>query len=116
MQNIESLLQQLDKDCDLAVMRNAIADLMIHHLEAMNHSLGYWETAHFANAIAALAMSMCQAHQPTTAWLRLCLVDLEKVLMPPNRRHEDSLLQDKQLESLTYEQLMATIKSIRAKN
>lgn len=113
MQKIEALLQQLDETCDPSGVRDAIADLIVTNLQAMKDSLGYWETAHFANAIAALALNTNALHQPTTAWLRLCLVDLEKVLVPESQRNENYLLKDKQLESLTYEQLMATIESVR---
>lgn len=113
MQKIEALLQQLDGNCNPNDVRGAIADLIVANLQAMKDSLGYWETAHFANAIAALALNTHSLHQPTTAWLRLCLVDLEMVLVPENQRDENHLLKDTQLESLTYEQLLETIESVR---
>lgn len=113
MQKIESLLQQLDGNCDPKDVRHAVANLIVTNLQAMKDSLGYWETTHFANAIAALALNMNSLRQPTTAWLRLCLVDLEKVLVPESQRNENHLLKDKQLESLTYEQLMETLESVR---
>ncbi len=113
MQNIESLLQRLDDGDDLDGARNAIADLISVQLQAMKDSLGYWETTHLANAIAALSLNVHSLRQPTTAWLRLCLVDLEKVLAPPNQRDENSMLQDQHLESLTYEQLMEALDAIR---
>jgi hypothetical protein len=84
MQSIESLLQRLDDSSDVDGTRNAIADLISGQLQARKDSLGYWETTHFANAIAALSLNVKSLRQPTTAWLRLCLVDLEKVLAPPN--------------------------------
>lgn len=65
MRKIQSILQQLDGDCDLKDVRNAIADLIVDHLQAMKDSLGYWEKTHFANAIAALALNMNALHQPT---------------------------------------------------
>ncbi len=99
--------------CDPKSVRNAIANLILDHLQAMKDSLGYWETTHFANAIAALAMNVNSMRQPTTVWLRLCLVDLEKVLAPLNQRNESHLLQDEQLKALTYEQLKALIDAIR---
>jgi hypothetical protein len=113
MHKIESLLQQLDGNCDPKEAKHAVADLIVTNLQAMKDSLGYWETTHFANAIAALSLNMNSLRQPTTAWLRLCLVDLEKVLVPESQRNENYLLKDKQLESLTYEQLMETLESVR---
>jgi hypothetical protein len=112
MQKIESLLQQLDGDYDLKDLRNAISDLIVNHIQALKDSLGYWEKTHFANAIAAFALNMNSLHQPTTAWLRLCLVDLEKVLVPESQRNESYMLQDEQLESLTYEHLIETIETV----
>jgi len=113
MQSIESLLQRLDGGDDLKDIRSAVANLTADHLLAMKDSLGYWETTHFANAIAALSLNVNSLRQPTTAWLRLCLVDLEKVLVPPNQRDENSMLRDQHLESLTYEQLMEVLDAIR---
>lgn len=113
MQSIESLLHRLDDGDDLNALRNAIADLISSQLQAMKESLEYWETTHFANAIAALSLNVNFLPRPTTTWLRLCLVDLEKVLVPPHQRDENSMLQDKYLEALTYEQLMEALNAIR---
>ena len=113
MQSIESLLQRLDGGDDLKDIRSAVANLTADHLLAMKDSLGYWETTHFANAIAALSLNVNSLRQQTTAWLRLCLVDLEKVLVQPNQRDENSMLRDQHLESLTYEQSMEVLDAIR---
>ena len=51
-------------------------------------------------------------HQPTTAWLRLSLVDLEKALVPANQRNEHYAPRNEQLDALTYEQLKRAIEML----
>lgn len=112
MPTVDSILQQLDENHrDIKEIRCAIADLIEHHLQALKSSLGYWEKAHFANAIASLAWNINSRHQ--AAWLRLCLVNVEKALVPANQRNENYTPRDNQLEALTYEQLIEDINSLR---
>ena len=113
MPNVDSILQQLDENRDIKEVRAAVADLIEHYLEALKGSLGYWEKAHIANAIAALAWNINSRHQPTSAWLRLCLVNVEKALVPANQRNENYTQRDKQLEALTYDKLTEDINSLR---
>lgn len=97
MPNVDSILQQLDEGRDIKVVRAATADLIEHHLQTLKGSLGYWEMAHFANAIAALAWNINSRHEPTTTWLRLCLANVEKALVPAKQRNEDYTPRDKRL-------------------
>jgi len=113
MQNVDTILQQLDDNSDIKEIRRAIADLIAHHLQSLQNSFGYWEKVHFANAIAALAWNINSSHQPTEFWLRLCLVSLEKALVPVEKRNENYIPRDKQIDNLTYEQLSEDIESVR---
>ena len=113
MTSVDSIRQQLDSNCDVKEVRAAIIDLIEHHLQALKESLGYWEKVNFANAINSLARNINSRHQPTIDWLRLCLVNVEKALVPANQRNEHYTPREKQLEALTYEQLIEDINSLR---
>jgi hypothetical protein len=109
MEGIDSILQKLEAlEANMNVkninyIRKEIADLIIERLKSVKDSLGYWEKLHFAYAIATLK----------TSWLRLCLVTLEKAFIPAGERDEYYIPRDNQIDSLTYEQLMEEIESIR---
>jgi hypothetical protein len=85
MQAIDSLLSQLDGETDLDEIRAAIADLIKTKIEAKKASLGYWELAHFTNAIGSLSLNVNSPTQPTYAGLRVCLLDLKKAISPEVR-------------------------------
>jgi hypothetical protein len=116
MHTVDSILQQLDEGRDIKEIRAAITDLIEHHLQTLKGSFGYWKKTHFANAITALARNIHSSHQPTTAWLQLCLVNVEKALVPANQRNEDYPPLDKLLEAITHEQLIEEINSLRQKS
>ena len=113
IQNVNYILQLLDGKGDIKEARLAIINLIESHLQALKEPLGYWEKQHLANAVASLAWNINSIHQPTTAWLKLCLVNVEKALVPVSQRGEDLTQRDKQLESLTYTQLIEDIKTLR---
>jgi hypothetical protein len=112
MPSVDSILQQLDENCDIKEVRPAIANLIENHLQALKGSLGYWEKAHLAHAIASLAWNINSRNQPPTVWLRLCLIDIENALVPATQRNENYTPRNKQLEALTYEQLIESINSL----
>ena len=47
MQEIDTILQQLNEDGDIEKIRGVTADLIVNRLRAVRDSLGYWEKAHF---------------------------------------------------------------------
>jgi hypothetical protein len=55
--------------------------------------------------------------QPTTAWLRLCLIDLEKALTPKEERNDRYFRPGAEADAAdrSYEQLVATLDSIGRK-
>lgn len=111
--SVDLILRQIDENGDIAQIRCAILDLIAQELQALKGSFGYWEKACLANAIAALAWNIYSRHQPTTVWLRLCLVNVEKARVPAEERDEHYTLRDKQLEALTFQQLAEDIESLR---
>lgn len=113
MREVDTILRKLDGNGDVGEIRNDIADLIVEQLQRVRQTLGYWEKAHFANAIAALAWNIRARHQPTSSWLRLCLVNLEKALVPADERNENYTPRDEQLNALTYEQLMEALEIVR---
>jgi len=94
-------------------IRLDITDLIADRLHQVRESLGYWEKAHFANAIAALSWNINSRHQPTTSWLRHCLVNLEKALVPVDQRNETYAPKNADLDALTFEELVEALDIVR---
>ena len=115
MTEVDAILRKLDNGGDIAEVRNEIANLIGDRIRQVRGLLGYWEKAHFANAIASFAWNTNSQHQPTTSWLRLCLVNLEKSLVPASQRNENYTPRDHELDALTYEQLMEALEMVRAR-
>jgi hypothetical protein len=55
MEDINSIIERLDKGWDVKEARRAVADLIVEYMQSAQGSFGYWEKFHFANAISALA-------------------------------------------------------------
>jgi len=113
MREVDAIRRKLDSKGNIGEIRSDIADLIASQLQRAGKALGYWEKAHFANAIAALAWNIHSRHQPTVTWLRLCLVNVEKALVPADRRDESCTPRDNQLDALTYEQLTEALEMVR---
>jgi hypothetical protein len=112
MREVNAILRRLDANEDIDGIRLDIATLIADQLRRKRESLGYWEKAHFANAIAALAWNINSRHQPTASRLRLCLVNLEKALLPADQRNENYTQKTNQRDALTYEQLMDAVEML----
>ncbi len=106
MNDIHAIFEKLDTDVPAKEIRQAIAALIAKCLKKKSQSLGYWEKLHFLSAISALAWNRGSSSQPTSTWLRLCLVNIEKALVPKNQRNENYGRKDSQIDALTYEQLV----------
>jgi hypothetical protein len=86
MQYVEALLAQLANTKNVDAIRWEVVSLVREQLKRSHDNLDEWETAHLANAIGMLAMNVNALRQPTTAWLRLCLVDLRYARTPVSAR------------------------------
>jgi hypothetical protein len=113
MREVEAIRRRLDGNGDIGEIRNDIAELIADQLGRAGETIGYWEKAHFANAIATLARNIHSTHQPTVSWLRLCLVNVEKALVPADRRDENYTPKDHQLDALTFQQLTEALEMVR---
>lgn len=96
-------------------LRLDIADAIVDGLKASEDSFGYWEKAHFAQAIAALAWNIGIGDRDARSWLRLCLVNLELAAAPPEERSEDYAPRDTQVDALTFGELLADIQKLGGK-
>ena len=115
MTDIGALFERLDRDQDTVGLRLDIADAIARSLIETRNSFGYWEKAHLAQAIAALAWNINIGDRDTRSWLRLCLVNLELAHVPEDERSEDYAQRDGQVETLTFEQLMDDIQRLGAR-
>lgn len=107
MSDIDAIFEKLDTDVPVQSIRQEIAALITKHLKQLQGALGYWEKFHFLSAISALAWNRNPAEKyKSSAWLRLCLVNIEKGFVPKNERNENYARKDAQIEALTYEQLV----------
>lgn len=113
LKEVGAILQRLDQGDDLGNIRRAIADLIEAKLRAAGPSLGDWEKKHFATAISALGWSTVSQQQPTATALRLCLVSVEKALVPAAQRSENDVPQNS--GTITFEQLLATLDAARSR-
>ena len=95
---IEALIQRLDTERDLEVVRRDAVRLVLHHLESMQEPLDSWEKMHFEMAIALLP----------TVWLRLSLTHLRMALEPPSSELRAQVQRDhsNQFESITLAELL----------
>lgn len=112
MKEINALFERLDNDKDVDQIRLDIANLIAKCLTERRETFGYWEKAQFAHAIAALAQNIHAGHRDSTWWLRLCLVSVENAHVSPDKRSEDYTARNKQIEGLTYDQLMDDIQKL----
>lgn len=113
MQEVDAILKRLNDQGDLGEIRLDIADLIADRLNQVRGSLGYWEKAHFANAIASLSRNINSRHQPTTSWLRHCLVNLEKALVPADQWNENYTPKNAELDAITFELLAEALDMVR---
>lgn len=112
MSEIDTLFERLDTDRDVDRIRLDIANLIVNQMDHARASFGYWEKVHFAQAIAALAWNVNLGNRDTTSSLMLCMVNLELVHVPPDQRSEDYTPRNKQIEALTFEELMTDIQKL----
>ena len=112
MKEIDELFERIDNDSDVDGIRRDIADLIGKSLTQKQEAFGYWEKAQFAHAIAALAHNVHAGHRDSTSWLRLCLVSIENACIPADERSEDYTARNKQIEALTFDQLMDDIRTL----
>jgi hypothetical protein len=112
MQEIDVLLERINVDEVTPDLKRDIAQLIRNKIEEHRDSLGTWEKVYFAHSISALATNLNARFQPTDTWLRLCLVSLEKALIPIDERSPEANDPDPNVDIITYEMLVEAIESM----
>jgi hypothetical protein len=100
------ILRELEDVRKLPAVRAAIIETIREQLQIRQGALDEWETVHFTNAIASLALNIESVQQPTTAWLRLCLVDLESAMLEPHDRNGPCAVRSGPTGTCTYRELI----------
>ncbi len=113
MSEIDNLFEKVNEGPISNELRLSIADTILAHIDKCKDSLGSWEKELFAQSLSALAMNISAKNEPTDSWLRLCLVALEKALVPKNERNEEYTKRDEQVESITYDMLVGAIDELK---
>jgi hypothetical protein len=109
MQAFDSLYRQIQDLDNIPAFRVQLVELIFQHLHRLRDSLDDWEKDHFGYAIIALELNVNSKQQPTDAWLRLCLIDFEKALMPKGERNDRYFRLGAGPSRQSYEQLVATL-------
>jgi hypothetical protein len=115
MQPFDSLFLQVNDLTNISAFRVQLVLLIFQNLYRLRDSLDDWEKDHFGNTINSLALNVDSMRQPTNAWLRLCLLDLEKALTPKEERNKRYFRPGPDAADRSYEQLVATLDSIGRK-
>jgi hypothetical protein len=117
MQAFDSLFLQVNDLANISAFRVQLVLMIFQNLYPLRDSLDHWEKDHFGNAINSLALNVDSMRQPTNAWLRLCLIDLEKALTPKEERNDRYFRPGAEADAAdrSYEQLVATLDSIGRK-
>jgi len=113
-QELAEVANKLDDGSNLLDVRLSIARLMLGQLHALLATPTYWESSHFANAVAALGMNIHALQQPTRSWLRLCLIDLRKAIesIQPDVSY---IAHHQHRDAVAIEELITTIEALHAK-
>jgi hypothetical protein len=112
MQEISTLMRQLDEEENIEVIRGQIIDFISGSIAHRGELLDTWERMHFANAISSLNLGAASPHQTKVGWLRLCLSDLRLALTPKLERGSAYAALDIHAEDMDSDQLLKALGSI----
>jgi hypothetical protein len=111
IESIDELRQQIAAGGELTSIRIRILTSILKQLKEHKKPLDDWEKTHFSNAIGSLGLNIHASQQPTFAWLRLCLSDLEKAITPA-LRDPHFHLSDPSMHDVTIVELRDAVKSL----
>jgi len=115
MNEFDALFEKIGNGQIDNTLKISIADLLLAKIEEKKNDLGTWEKSLFAQAVSALSTNVGSDYQPTDSWLRLCLVSLEKAMVPKEARNEEYTQRNSEIESISYEMLKNAVKNIKGK-
>lgn len=97
---------------DVGSIRANILALLQRGLKTQKNTLGDWEKTHFSNAIAALALNIHAAKQPSYMWLQRCLAALEMAMVPMESRDPAFDVQDSSIGDAKYAHLLDAVHAL----
>lgn len=112
MKEIDELFERLQRNDNIDDVRTDIANLIAKYLSDSKERLGYWEKAHFHDAIDFLARNIQTEKSDTTLWLKSCLTSILTACTPENERNVNYVPKDHRIESLQYEWLEQEIRKL----
>lgn len=109
-------IERLNEVNKIPALRQEIVELIREGLNGFGKKLNdERRKKHFANAISWLSLNAHSLIQPSTAWLRLCLMDLENAITPATLRSLAESGKNSQISELTYDQLLDALHSVEVK-
>jgi hypothetical protein len=97
---------------EVRAVRRQIIEVMLDCLAEHKDTLDDWKKTHFSNAIGALGLNIHAVQQPTISWLRLCLADFGKAILPLMQRDRNFRTTDASMRDVTWEQLAGALESL----
>jgi len=113
MPHVNELYQKILEGPIDSNLRREILEEIVRCLELKKDTLGTWEKTLFAQSLAYLSINAASSYQRTSSWLRLCLVCLEKAMVPRRERNADYTVDFETIDSMNYEFLVAEAEKIR---
>lgn len=115
MHTVDAILMQLESGCDLNLVRSAIAELALHHLQRSKECNNINALVHFTNAIGSLTLNVNATRQPITAGLHTALMDLELAIAAIESNETRHDLRVKRAKQITHDMLIEAAQRIHGK-
>jgi hypothetical protein len=96
-------------------LRAEILDLIVAVLDERKDQLGYWEKCHIGGALNALSTNLGRGDPASRLWLNLCMVNLDKALVPADQRDEGYAPRYKAIAQITHAQLLEAAEILRSR-
>jgi hypothetical protein len=115
MDAVTFLLSQIDDLNNIQAARVTIVELIRWQLARLKHSPDECGNMHLTNAIGALALNVDALMQPTNAWLRLCLADLDEALASSEECSKSCAGRAIDAEGVNHDKLEQALESVARK-
>lgn len=112
MTSINETYNKITDGGDLDEVRNEITSLIKEALDTFGENINNWQKLHISSAIGNLACNVAQRQKDSDAWLRICLLNIEKSYTPENERNDSSISNAEELVKITHKHLVKAINSL----
>lgn len=112
MTDINETYKKISRGGDLDEVRNEAIALIKEALDTFGENINNWQKTHVSSAIGNLACNIAQRQKDSDAWLRLCLLNIDKSYTPENERNDNSITNTEELEKITHQHLVNAINSL----